>query len=109
MKTFLLLSIFINSCNHQVPKYMHGYIFTKDIKPSKGMRIQDPYDKKNFSITNDEGYFKMEQLTKAEYLYVFTDYKKIDSLYVVRTHPERGESYYFVEGRKDTLFLNTKH
>lgn len=105
MKTFLLLIILINSCNHQVPRYMHGYIFTKDYKPLEGIRIQDPYDKKIFSITNDEGYFKIEQLTKAEFLYVFKDHKKIDSLYVLRTHPERGESYYFVEGRKDTLYL----
>lgn len=34
--------------------------------------------------------------------------KKIDSIYIITTHPERGISYNFVEGEKDTLFINLK-
>lgn len=32
----------------------------------------------------------------------------IDSIYIVRTHPERGASYCFVEGIKDTVFIDMK-
>jgi hypothetical protein len=105
MKTLLALMIFLNSCNPKVPKYMHGYIFTKENKPLEGIRIEDPNKKSIFSITNKEGYFKINQLTSGNYLYVLKGIKRIDSLYIVSTHPERGESFYFVEGRKDTLFL----
>ena len=109
MKAFLPLIIFLNSCNPKVPKYMHGYIFTKENMPLEGIRIEDPYEKSFFSITNKQGYFKINQLAKGDFLYVLKGNKKIDSLYIIRSHPEKGESFYFVEGRNDTLFIDTKY
>ena len=45
-------------------------------------------------------------MIKGRLLYVLQNNKKIDSIYIITTHPEKGANYNFVEGRKDTLFIN---
>ena len=96
------------ACSTKQPTFIQGYVFSKEKKPLKSIKIVDPYNQNLFSVTNNEGYFRINQLTKGEFLYVFQNDEKIDSIYYIRTHPERGEKYYFVEGRKDTLFIDSK-
>lgn len=108
MKNFVLLIVYISiwSCMPKLPSYIHGHIYSyKYHKPLKGIKIEDPYNMHINTYTDANGYFRINELTKGEYLYVKKDNKKIDSIYYIRTHPERGEKYYFVEGRKDTLFI----
>ena len=59
------------------------------------------------SITNEKGYFKLNKRATwiEKYLYLYSKNKKIDSISIIRTHPEYGVKYYFIEGRNDTLFL----
>ncbi len=86
---------------------MQGYVYNGN-KPLSDIKIEDPYDHKIYAYTDRNGYFRINKLTKGEYLYVKKDNKKIDSIYYIRTHPERGEKYYFVEGRKDTLSIGNR-
>jgi hypothetical protein len=61
----------------------------------------------DISITNDKGYFRMNKRDNwiEKYLYIVHNASKIDSISILRTHPEYGARYYFVEGRNDTLFM----
>lgn len=95
------------SCFQKIPSYIHGYVYNGN-KPLSGIKIEDPYDHKIYAYTDRKGYFKINKLTKDEYLYIKKDNKKIDSIYYIRTHPERGSRYYFVEGRRDTLFIGNR-
>ncbi|MCS3868593.1 hypothetical protein J3D55_001509 [Chryseobacterium ginsenosidimutans] len=109
MKILLILFVtFISSCTKTTPKYMHGYIYNSQKKPLKGIKIEDPYNISLSTFTNSKGYFKINALSKGEFLYVKKNNIKLDSIYIVRTHPERGVSYAFVEGRNDTLFIDLK-
>ncbi|WP_175623038.1 hypothetical protein [Chryseobacterium schmidteae] len=109
MKMLLIsATILLLSCSSQSPKYIQGYIFSKDLKPIENIKVQDPNDKNIFSYTNPKGYFKINQMIKGRFLYVMYNEKKIDSIYIVTTHPERGPSYNFVEGKSDTLFVDVK-
>lgn len=103
--SIIILSIVLISCSVNNPKYIHGYVYDKKGSPVKGLRIEAPYDQYKYSFTDDRGYFKME-LISSRFLYVKMKNIKIDSIYYLRTHPERGVSYYFVEGRSDTLFID---
>ncbi|WP_445711452.1 hypothetical protein [Flavobacterium sp.] len=105
----ILFSLLILSCSSKVPKYIQGHICNSEKKPLTGIKVQDPNDRKIFAITNNDGYFKINQLTNGKLLYVFENEKKIDSIYIITTHPERGISYNFVEGEKDTLFIDLKN
>ena len=109
MKIFaIILVVAFYACSTKEPKYIQGYIYNEYRKPVKGIKIEDPNNNILFSISDDKGYFRINQMRKGTYLYVIKDEKKIDSIYVVRTHPERGMSYSFVEGKNDTVFVNMK-
>lgn len=111
MKKILIISIFIiliTSCISSSPNYIQGYVYNNYKRPIKDLLIQDMYDPNVFSITDQNGYFKINKLTNGAFLYVIKNSIKIDSINYVRTHPEKGESYYFVEGRSDTLFIDEK-
>lgn len=104
----LILGIFLIACSKKSPTYIQGYVYNEQKEPVEGIRIEDPDNKNIFSITNLHGYFRINRMINGKYLYVILKEKTIDSVYVVRTHPERGASYNFVEGRKDTLFITMK-
>ena len=91
------------------PTYTHGYIYDEKGSSIQGIKIEDPNNKNIYSISNDKGYFKINGITSIGFLYVILKGKKIGSLYIRRTHPEAGSNYAFVEGRKDTLFIDIQH
>lgn len=105
--TCLILICFSN-CKSKTPSFIQGYIYSSDQKPVTGLKVVDPYDSKTYDITEKNGYFRINHMTKGEFLYVKFNEEKIDSIYFIRTHPERGEKYYFTEGRSDTLFVNAE-
>lgn len=109
MRIIVILSLFLwSSCCTKTPTYIHGYLYNNEHKPLIGLRVEDPDNKNTFSISNKDGYFKINKMINGRYLFVLQYDKKIDSIYIVRTHPEKGVDYCFVEGRIDTLFINLK-
>lgn len=108
MKNIIFL-LLISSCYSKKPNYIQGHIFNLENKPLKGIKVQDPNDKKIFTTTNNNGYFKINQLTNGKLLYVYENEKKINSIYIITTHPEREISYNFIEGKNDTLFIDLKN
>ena len=102
----VITMILLSSCVTQNPKYIQGYIYTTEHNPIERIKIQDPNNTKILSYTNSKGYFRINQMIKGRLLYVLQNNKKIDSIYIITTHPEKGANYNFVEGRKDTLFIN---
>jgi hypothetical protein len=110
MKYILLIILtgFINTCSVKEIKYFHGHICTVNKKPLSNLKIVNQYDSSINTFTNKEGYFRILKTEnfKGRYLYVYKENSKIDSISIVGTHPERGPSYYFVNGRNDTLFID---
>ncbi|MET4083697.1 hypothetical protein ABIB40_003669 [Pedobacter sp. UYP30] len=103
----IVFMISLLACSTKSPKYIQGYIYNELKKPMIGIKVEDPNDRNIFSITDMKGYFKINQMINGRYLYVILK-EKMDSIYIVRTHPETGRSYSFVEGRKDTVFIDEK-
>ncbi|AEW85598.1 carboxypeptidase regulatory-like domain-containing protein [Flavobacterium columnare] len=104
----ILCSLILFACSTKTPKYIQGYVYNEEKKPLESIKVEDPHDSLTYSFTNEKGYFRINMLTKGEYLYMKQSNKIIDSIYYIRTHPERGERYYFVEGRNDTVFIDMK-
>lgn len=103
---FFILILF--ACSSKSPSYIQGYIYNERRDPLKGIKVVDPNNKTVFSITNDQGYFRINQMINGRYLDVIIKSKKIGSVYIARIHPENGANYAFIEGRNDTLFISLK-
>ena len=95
----------MSSCSNKI-SYYQGYIY-KNNMPQENIRVVGRDHSDTISMTNEKGYFKLNKRANwiEKYLHLYSGDKKIDSISVVRTHPEYGIRYYFVEGRNDTLFL----
>ncbi|CAA0156289.1 hypothetical protein [Tenacibaculum maritimum] len=109
MKYILLLTLasFIYACSSTEVKYFHGHIYSTNKQPLNNLKVVNQYDNSINSITDKNGYFKIpkEKKFKGRYLHIYNKGNKIDSIPIVSTHPERKPTYYFVNGRKDTLYI----
>lgn len=104
----ILLIITLLACSSKSPSYIQGYIYSADEIPLEGIRVVDPQNEAVFAITNQQGYFRINQMINGRSLVVIFKRRKIGSIYIARTHPEAGMNYSFVEGRNDTLIINLK-
>ena len=104
---FLFLLV---TCKGIKPTYYHGYLYDINGKPLDGLMLIGRDHKDVKSISNKQGYFKMDMRKNwiESYIYIYDEGQKIDSISIVRTHPEYGVRYYFVEGRQDTLFISLR-
>lgn len=103
----IIFTLVLFACStKKEPTYTHGYIYDVKGSPLQGIKVEDPDNKSTFSISDDKGYFRINKITSRMYLYVTLEEKKIDSFYIVAIHPEAGQNFYFVEGRRDTLFVD---
>jgi len=104
----LLVTIFY-SCKTKI-KYYQGYIYSEDKMPQENLIIcgRDHVDVKG--KTDKNGFFKIEKRENwvESFLYIKKNKKKLDSIQIVRKHPEYGIELYFTEKRTDTVFLNLK-
>lgn len=75
--------------------------------PVKGLRVSTEWDKRNAAYTNKDGFFKLRKdKNLVSNLFIYKDSILIDSIQVIRNSGGEKVVFYFVEGRKDTLFIN---
>lgn len=88
--------------------YYQGYIVNENKRPIKNLKVYEKNDKENFSITDKKGYFKIDIIESNinRFLIIEKDNKIIDSIQVIGTQGGEKIKYSFVEGEKDTLFIN---
>jgi hypothetical protein len=96
------------SCSKKV-NYYEGYIYNKQKKPIKGLMIFEKLDKEKFVYTSNQGFFKLKKNEQSiNDLMIAKEGKIVDSIQTVRTSGGEKINYYFIEGRKDTLFIDIK-
>ncbi|CAA0159531.1 conserved hypothetical protein [Tenacibaculum maritimum] len=88
--------------------YYQGHIFSVNNNPIKGLKVYEKYNYKNYSVTNKEGYFRIN-ITKnniERYLIIEDKNEIIDSIQVIGIQGGERIKYSFIQGKRDTLFLN---
>lgn len=111
MKT-LLLNIFLiassfNGCKDR-PKFYEGYIYTKEKMPISNVKICE-LGTINCSETDANGFFKIKKdRERISDLIVFYKNSPIDTIKTAWSQHGERISYSFIEGKKDTLFVDVK-
>ena len=110
MKKYILLSLFviISSCGGNSSfKYYEGHIYDENKKPLPNIRVCRGYKLTTCTTTDANGYFKLNKdPTSIAKLIIFYKEQPIDT---IRTRWAQGGErlvYSFVEGKKDTLFID---
>ncbi|MGO4708211.1 hypothetical protein AB4Y90_03640 [Chryseobacterium sp. 2TAF14] len=111
MKIFLLNIILITSsfsgCKDR-PKFYEGYIYTKEKKPLTNVKICE-LGTTNCSETDSKGFFKIKKDSeRISDLIVLYKNNPIDTIKTVWTQHGERIGYSFLEGKKDTLFVDLK-
>ncbi|MFL9834251.1 hypothetical protein [Chryseobacterium terrae] len=111
MKVFLLNIILITSsfsgCEER-PKFYEGYICTTDKKPLTNVKICE-LNATNCSVTDINGFFKIKkEKDRISDLVVLYKNKSIDTINTVWSQHGDKLNYSFIEGKKDTLFVDIK-
>ncbi|UII26490.1 hypothetical protein LVD15_24870 [Fulvivirga maritima] len=107
MKYISIFILLLNTqCNSEISNYQ-GVIVDKENVPIEGVIIVGRDHPDRETKTDVNGFFSLEARKNfmESFLYVKKGLKKIDSIQVIRTHPEYGIKYYFVNNRNDTLFI----
>lgn len=103
----VFLIFFLNSCN-TVPKFYEGFIFNKEKKPLSNIKVCE-INKNKCTYTNSRGYFKLEkEKSSLNDLIVFYGNKPVDTIKTFWSQHGEKMNYSFVEGKKDTLFINVR-
>lgn len=113
MKSFLILIIAILNINCSSKNnilYYQGHVFTKDHKPAKGIEVSEKYQPSNKTFTDEKGFFKINKRENSisMFLILRKDKRIIDSIQIIRSSGGERQNYYFVDGRKDTIFIDLK-
>ncbi|MEC5395894.1 hypothetical protein [Bergeyella sp. RCAD1439] len=105
---YLVFLVFLQNCGNSNTKFYQGYVYSTEKKPIENISIYEIFDSINQVKTNKNGFFKMRISTAyiSQFLIVKNEGKILDTIQIIYTHPERGERYYFVENRSDTLFID---
>ena len=101
------IPLVVSSCSSKI-KYYHGYIYSLDNKPLGKLRVEEDDNLRTFSYTNEKGYFKIiENNNFGGNLIVYSQNDIIlDTIWTVFSSNGEKLNYRFVNGRKDTLFVN---
>ena len=114
MKKYILLSLFviISSCggnnDYSGSRYYEGHIYDENKKPLPNIKVCRGYKLTACTMTDANGYFKLNKKpTFITDLIVFYKEQPIDTIITVWAQGG-GEKlmYSFVEGKKDTLFID---
>ena len=114
MKKYILLSLFviISSCggnsDYSNFRYYEGHIYDENKKPLPNIKVCRGYKLTTCTMTDANGYFKLNKKpTFITDLIVFYKEQPIDTIITVWAQGG-GEKlmYSFVEGKKDTLFID---
>ncbi|WP_147300517.1 hypothetical protein [Tenacibaculum gallaicum] len=108
-KLFLFtLLLFLLSCKKKTD-YYHGYIYSKEKKPLRNLKVVEDDNLKTFSLTDEKGYFNIPELNSfGGNLVVYTENNKvIDTIHTIFSNRGEKLNYRFINGRNDTLFIDT--
>ena len=114
MKKYILLNLFviISSCggnnDYSGSKYYEGHIYDTNKKPLPNIKVCKMYHTPtDCTMTDANGYFKLNMRpTFITDLIVFYKEQPIDTIRPVSTYAGERLTYNFVEGKKDTLFID---
>lgn len=109
MRYVLILFLF-SACSNNKVEYYHGYIFNTQNEPLEGLVIST-VENGETTKTNKEGYFRIKKLENFSRYIVVSDASKniLDTIRTSWRHPDVGGiNLQFVNGRMDTLFLQSK-
>ena len=110
MKKYILLSLFviISSCGGNSSfKYYEGHIYDENKKPLPNIRVCRGYKLTTCTTTDANGYFKLNKKpTSVSKLIIFYKEQPIDTIRTVWAQAGERLVYSFVEGKKDTLFID---
>ena len=110
MKKYILLSLFviISSCGGNSSfKYYEGHIYDENKKPLPNIRVCRGYKLTTCTMTDANGYFKLNKKpTSVSKLIIFYKEQPIDTIRTVWAQAGERLMYSFVEGKKDTLFID---
>jgi len=111
MKKYILLSLFviISSCGGNSSfKYYEGHIYDENKKPLPDIKVCKMYHTPtDCTMTDANGYFKINKdPTSIPDLIVFYKEQPIDTIMTLSPAYVERVTYNFVEGKKDTLFID---
>lgn len=100
------------SCKTSVKNY-EGYIYEYNTKkPLPNLEVcNERYgliDDFKFVKTDKKGFFKTDFINSSlsHYLYIYTNKKLIDSIETIRGSGGEKINFYFINGRKDTVYID---
>lgn len=109
MKKLFLFTLLLSllSCKKKID-YYHGYIYSKEKKPLRNLKVVEDDNLKTFSLTDEKGYFNIPELNSfGGNLVVYTKNNKvIDTIYTIFSNRGEKLNYRFINGRNDTLFID---
>lgn len=113
MKNLLIFIFIVIGCTPNIKNH-EGYIYDYNTrKPLSDVEICLNHNNKNnkdynCTKTNNKGFFKTDSINSSQYLYIYIDRKLSDSIQTVFTNGGEKYNEYFVNGRKDTAFIDMK-
>lgn len=110
MKKALIIFFFTAvSCTTSIKNY-EGYIYEYNTKiPLSNIEICPEHTSENKKCvkTDKKGFFKMD-LNSMQHIYVYINGNLSDSIQTIRTSGGEKINYYFINGRKDTAYIDMK-
>ena len=111
MKKYILLSLFviISSCGGNSSfKYYEGHIYDENNNPLPNIKVCKMYHTPtDCTMTDANGYFKLNMTPNfITDLIIFYKEQPIDTMRTLWTQAGERIMYSFVEGKKDTLFID---
>lgn len=110
MKQFIFNIIFIflfNQCASPSKTY-EGHIYNKKKEPLANIKICEQ-NKNNCTHTDGMGFFKLKKNESSiNDLVLYKNNKSIDTIKTVWEQHGEKINYSFIQGRKDTIFIDAK-
>ena len=110
MKKYILLSLFviISSCGGNSGfKYYEGHIYDRNNNPLPNIKVCRGYKLTACTTTDANGYFKLNMTPNfITDLIIFYKEQPIDTIITAWTLHGELDRYSFIEGKKDTLFID---
>ena len=110
VKYLLLFAFIIVGCKSNIENH-EGYIYDYNTKmPLSNIEICPEHSNENKKCvkTDKKGFFKTNYINLSRCLYVYINGKLSDSIQTVRTNGGEKYNEYYINGRKDTVFIDMK-
>ncbi|MEZ0128542.1 hypothetical protein AB9T88_01495 [Flavobacterium sp. LBUM151] len=111
MKHLLMILLILTGCGSNIKNH-EGYIFDYNTgRPLSNVEVCSNHDKigQKCVKTDNKGFFKTEDINLSQYLFIYINGRLSDSVQTVFTNGGEKHNEYFVNGRKDTVFIDMKN